>query len=73
MTHASTLLSNIKVRTGTQSSRNLEARADTEEMEGCYLLIWSTWLAQPAFLQIPGPPAQQWPTHKGLDPPPLDH
>jgi hypothetical protein len=29
---------------------NLEAGADAEAMEGCYLLACSPWLAQPAFL-----------------------
>jgi hypothetical protein len=28
---------------------NLEAGADAEAMEGCYLLACFTWLAQPAF------------------------
>jgi hypothetical protein len=36
----------------------LEAGADAEDMEGCCLLACSPWLAQPAFLQNPGPPAQ---------------
>ncbi|ERE80355.1 hypothetical protein H671_3g8917 [Cricetulus griseus] len=36
----------------------------------CYLLASSTWLAQPAFLQNSGPPAQEGPTHNesGLPP-----
>ena len=33
----------------TQGS-NLEAGADAETMEGCCLLTYSSWLAQPAFL-----------------------
>ena len=37
-----------EVRTGTQAG--LEARADTKAMEGCYLLAYFPWLAQPAFL-----------------------
>jgi hypothetical protein len=30
--------------------RNLEAGADAEAMEGCYLLVCFPWLAQPALL-----------------------
>jgi hypothetical protein len=44
----STLLLIIKVRTETQTGR--EAEADTEAMEGCYLLACFPWLAQLAFL-----------------------
>jgi hypothetical protein len=36
------------------SSRNLEAGVDAEAMEGA-----ANWLAQSAFLQNPGPPAQR--------------
>ena len=36
-----------------------EAGADAQVMEGCCLLACSSWLAQPAFLCYPGPPAQQ--------------
>jgi len=41
--------------------RNMEAEADEEASEGCCLLHCSSWPAQPAFLQNPGPPAQGWP------------
>jgi hypothetical protein len=37
-----------EVRTGTQAGQ--EAGADTEAMEGCYLLACFPWLAQPALL-----------------------
>jgi hypothetical protein len=37
-----------EVRTGTQAGQ--KAGADTEAMEGCYLLACSPWLAQPALL-----------------------
>ena len=37
--------------------KNLEAGADAEDMEECYLLAGFSCLAQPAFLQNPGPPA----------------
>jgi hypothetical protein len=36
------------VRTGTQAGQ--EARADAEAMEGCSLLAFLPWLAQPALL-----------------------
>jgi hypothetical protein len=43
---SSTSLFTIKeVRIGTQD-RNLEAGADAEAMEGCFLLACSLWLAQ---------------------------
>ena len=48
-------------RAGTQTAcRNLEAEADAEAMEGCCLQSCSLWLAQPAFLENPGPPTQGW-------------
>lgn len=31
-----------------------------ETMEGCYLLPYLSWVAQPAFLYTSGPPAQRW-------------
>ena len=37
-----------EVRTGTQAGQ--EAGTDAEAMEGCSLLAFLTWLAQPAFL-----------------------
>jgi hypothetical protein len=40
-----------------KQGRNLEARADAEAMEGCYLLACSS--SQPVFLQNPGAPAQE--------------
>jgi hypothetical protein len=33
-----------------KQGRNLEAGANAEAMEGCYLLACSSWLALPAFL-----------------------
>jgi hypothetical protein len=41
--------------------RNLDVEADAETMEDCCFLVCSSWLAQPAFLQNLGPPAQGWP------------
>lgn len=38
----------------------LEAGTKTETMEACCLLACFSWLAQPAFLQSPGPQAQEW-------------
>jgi hypothetical protein len=43
-----TVPSSKAVRTVTQG-RNQEAGADAEAMEGCCLLAFSAWLAQPAF------------------------
>jgi hypothetical protein len=37
-----------EVRTGTQAGK--KAGADAEAMEGCSLLAWFFWLAQPALL-----------------------
>jgi hypothetical protein len=37
-----------------KQGRNLESGADTETMQGCYLLAYSSCLAQPAFLENPG-------------------
>jgi hypothetical protein len=37
-----------EVRTGTQAGQ--EAGADAEAMEGCFLLAYFLWLAQPALL-----------------------
>jgi hypothetical protein len=37
-----------------------ELKADTKEE--CYLLAFSSWFAQPAFLYQPGALAQEWPT-----------
>ena len=40
-----------KPRSGTQTRQgNLEAGAEAEAMEGCCLLVCSSWLAQPALL-----------------------
>lgn len=47
---------------------NLTARADIEAMEECCLLGSSSWLAQPAFPQNSGPPAQGDTTHNNLGP-----
>jgi hypothetical protein len=43
-----------------KQGRNLEAGADSEAMEGCNLLVCTSWLARPAFLLNPGPPAREW-------------
>jgi hypothetical protein len=40
--------------------RNLEAGTEAEIMEGCSLLACSSQLAQPAFLDNLGSPAQRW-------------
>jgi len=42
-------------------SRNLEAGADTEDVEGCCSPARSSWFALPAFFfsQNPGPPTQR--------------
>ena len=40
------------------NSRNLEAGADAEAMEGCCLLACFSWFAQSAFLQNSGLPPQ---------------
>jgi len=40
---------------------NLEAGTDAEAMEEYSLPACSLWLAQPVFLENPGPPAQGWP------------
>jgi len=53
-------LSPEEVRKEFTQSRNLEAGADAEAMEGSCLLACSSWLALPAFLYNPGPPAQGW-------------
>jgi hypothetical protein len=37
----------------------MNARADAGATEVCGLLVCSSWLAHPAFLQNPGPPAQE--------------
>lgn len=49
-----------KSRRELKQGRILEARADAETMEGCYLLACFSWLAQMAFLQKPGPSAPGW-------------
>jgi hypothetical protein len=61
----------IKSKSGQEfkQGRNLQAGADAEATEQCYLLAYSLWLAQPAFLQNPGPPAWGG-THNGLGPHP---
>jgi hypothetical protein len=47
-----------EVRTGTQAGQ--EAGADAEAIEGCYLLVCFSWLAQLAFLLNPGLLAKGW-------------
>jgi hypothetical protein len=42
-----------------KQGRNLEAGADAEAMKGCCFLTCSIWLAQSAFSQNQGPPAQR--------------
>ena len=57
--YISTLLFITKeVRTGTQAGQ--EAEADAEAMEGCSLLACFPWFAQPALLQNPSLPTQEW-------------
>jgi hypothetical protein len=53
-----------------KQGRKLEGGADAKAMEGCCLLTYSSWFAQPAFLWNPGPPAQDSTTHHGKGPPP---
>jgi hypothetical protein len=53
--------------------RNLEAGADAEAMKVCCLLDCFPWLAQPAFLQNPEPPAQGWHHPQWAGPSLLDH
>ena len=48
----------VYLRQELKQGRNLEAGADTEYTEGCCLLVCSRWLAQPALLYNPEPPAQ---------------
>jgi hypothetical protein len=48
---------------------DVEARADTETMGGCYSLAFFLWLALPALLQNPGSP-KDGTTHNWLGPPP---
>jgi hypothetical protein len=43
-----------------KQGRHQEAGADAEAMGGCCLLVCSSWLAQPAFLQDPGLPTEGW-------------
>jgi hypothetical protein len=59
-------LSSKEVRAGSHS-RNLEAGADTEAMEGKLITGLSSWLAQPAFLYHPGPGVAP-PTHREWGP-----
>ena len=49
-----------EVRIGTQTGLEPMAGADAEFVEGCCLLAFFTWLAQPSFLKNPGPLAQKW-------------
>jgi len=61
--------SSVEVRAGAQG-KNLEAGTDAETREECCLLACSSWLAQPAFLCNPEPPAQNGTAYSGLGPPP---
>jgi hypothetical protein len=54
-----------------KQGRSMEAEADAESTEGCCSMVCFLWLSQPAFLQNWGLPAQDGPSHNGLDPPPL--
>ena len=56
-----------EVRTGTQAGQ--KAGADTEAMEGCYLLAYFPWLAQPAFLKSLRLQSQGWYHPQGALPP----
>ena len=49
---------------------SLEAGADAEAMKECCLLACFPWLAQSAFLQNPGPPAQEGHHPQWAGPPP---
>jgi hypothetical protein len=51
------------IRTGTQAGQ--EAGADAEAMEGCSLLAYFPWLAQPALLQNQDYQPRDGTTHKG--------
>ena len=46
--------------TGGSQGMNLEAGMKAEATEECGLLAGTPQHAQPAFLQLPGPPAQPW-------------
>jgi hypothetical protein len=50
------LLKEIRIETAT--GQEPRAGADAEALDGYYLLGCFLWLAQPAFLLNPGPPAQ---------------
>lgn len=52
---------------GTQH-RKLKAGTEGLSMEKCCLLPRSPWLAQPAFLYNPGPPARAGASHSGRGP-----
>lgn len=54
---------------GGQDRNSNKAGADTEAMEGCCSLACSSWLAQPAFLQNPGPLDRVAPPTMGWAPP----
>lgn len=49
--------------------RNLEARADAQAMEGCYLLTCVPWLVQLCYRT--STTSRGGTTHLGLGPPPL--
>jgi hypothetical protein len=60
-------------RKGTQTGQDLETGTDTEAMEGYFLLVCFPWVAQPAFVENPGPPAQSWHHTQGDVPSPTEH
>ena len=62
-----------EVWTGAHTEEELEAGTDAEAMEGAAYWFASSWLAQPAFLQNPGPPAQGWLHPQWAGPSPTDH
>jgi hypothetical protein len=47
--YLSSISKSLFITEGSQG-RNLEARADAEGMEGCYILPYTIWHAQPDFL-----------------------
>jgi hypothetical protein len=60
LAYTSTRLFITKGKLKLTQGRNLEAGAVAEAMKGCCLLACFPWLAQLAFLQNPGLPAQGW-------------
>jgi hypothetical protein len=68
LAYTSMLFISKEVRTGTQTGQKPGRR---HASEGCCSLPCFPWLAQPAFLQHPGPQPRDSTTHTGLSSPPL--